>query len=143
MKKTSFFTLILLGIFLLFFSACNKRKVCRENETEVWNSTHLEARLYDVPILIDAKSMHLLNSAEQGDNIIVAYASTMTMNDVLLFYQEHMERFGWRQIMCFKSDGEVLFNFEKPQKYCSISLRFSHLGVHIVIFNGQKMLAKN
>ncbi len=124
----------------MILPACNKRKPYNNGDSEVWDQAHIEARLYDVPILIGAKSMHLLNSSEKGDNAIVAYASTMSIGDSLAFYQEHMERFGWRQIACFMSSNEILLNFEKPQKYCSISLRWLYDELHVVIFNGQKIV---
>lgn len=137
-EKRAFFTLCLISVSCLILPACNKYKSGKKDDSQVWNQTHIEARLYDVPVLIGARSMRLLTNPEQGDMSIVRYESTIAANDALLFYQEHMERFGWKQKTYCVGDGEILLNFEKPQKYCSIAIRTFTGKLHIVIFSNQK-----
>ena len=83
-----------------------------------------EAKLSDVPIPINVEPIEsFFNNTISPDNtVILGYRSSMPMNNICMFYRQEMERLGWRNIAEF--DGcEKLLNFQKPGKFCSVSIR--------------------
>lgn len=137
MKQIRFYILLFPFFGILFFAGCTKqRKVV--NTAQLWDQMHIEARLYDVPVLINAALMqNISTTAQTSGSTIISYESTIPLNDAILFYQEQMERLGWKQTATF-CGAESLLNFEKPRKYCSISLRPNKRLTRVIIFIGQK-----
>lgn len=120
---------------MLGLSSCKKNK---DLVAKRWKSKHLEARLYDVPVLLNAQLVqNINNTASVDESSIISYESEVSFDAIALYYQEEMERLGWWQTAAFKG-SEILLNFEKPNKYCSISIRpFKKLS-RVIIFIGQK-----
>ena len=95
-----------------------------------------EAKLTDIPIPVASKPIKEYCSSENG-TIILGYHSSVSIEDLISFYQHEMERFGWEYGAQLKGN-EVLLNFEKPNRVCSISIRpYIHQN-DIVIFTGLK-----
>lgn len=83
-----------------------------------------EAKLSDVPILIDAEPIETCygSAPPKNNTIILGYRSTMALEDIRMFYMQEMDHWGWKNVAMF--DGfETLLNFQKPNKFCSISIR--------------------
>ena len=130
-----FFQLLTIFCVILLLPACSTRH--EQGANMQWDRTHIEAKLHDVPVLVDAEVMqNISQTASLGESTIIKYESNIHLNDAFLFYQEQMEQLGWKQTAAFKGE-EPLLNFEKPQKYCSISLR-SHKKLICIIYIGQK-----
>lgn len=102
----------------------------------------VEARLHDVPLLLRATNLTMIHDQQDGDALILKYASCFSLADAVIFYEEHMERFGWHKLACFESGQEVLLNYQKPQKYCSISLRVYPNELGVVLYAAPKMIAE-
>ncbi len=125
-----------LFIFLAFFSSCKRNN--QDLLSERWQSKHLEAKLYDVPVLMNAQLVqNINNSACVDESSLITYEVPIDYQHATNFYQEEMERLGWWQTNAFKG-SESLLNFEKPNKYCSISIRPLKKISRIIIFMGQK-----
>jgi hypothetical protein len=111
---------------------------CKKKNQDRWQSKHLEAKLYDVPVLMNAQLVqNINNTACVDESSIISYESSMNHEQISTFYQEEMERLGWWQTAAFKG-SESLLNFEKPNKYCSISIRPLKKLSRIIMFIGQK-----
>lgn len=79
-----------------------------------------EARLVDIPVPVATKPCNACIDAT-GKKML-AYTSTLPVDDVKRFYIEEMERFGWSQDYAFEGQ-ELLLSFRKPQRHCAISVR--------------------
>lgn len=120
---------------LLFLPSCKKDE---NSLARRWQSKHLEAKLHDVPVLLNAQLMqNINNTACVDESSIISYEVPIDHDQATIFYQEEMERLGWWQTAAFKG-AESLLNFEKPNKYCSISVRPCKKISRIIIFIGQK-----
>lgn len=120
---------------MIVLSSCKKN---RELDMQRWNSRHLEAKLYDVPVLLNAQLVqNINNTACIDESSIISYEAAEPYENIALYYQEEMERLGWWQTATFKG-SETLLNFEKPNKYCSISIRPLKKVSRVIIFIGQK-----
>jgi hypothetical protein len=92
-----------------------------------------EARLYDIPILIDAQpEEQSLTSFEDG-SFCFSYISFIKIDDAISFSLQEMERMGWNLIHSFHCHETVLC-FEKPHKTCLISIRPGKERLKVVIF---------
>ena len=121
---------------IAFFSACKKDN--QDAITKRWQSKQLEAKLYDVPVLLNAQLVqNINNTACVDESSIISYESPVDHEQASVFYQEEMERLGWWQTAAFKG-SESLLNFEKPNKYCSISIRPFKKISRVIMFIGQK-----
>jgi len=88
----------------------------------------IEAKLYDIPVPIDSESLKgyfgctsTKNSSQ--NSIILGYVNTLSDTDIIAFYNQEMERLGWKQICFFDgiNDGiEKLLLFKKPSRFCSV-----------------------
>lgn len=117
---------------------CTSCKKDRDFAAKRWQSKHLEAKLYDIPVLLNAQLIQNINNTACVDETsIISYEAEMPYESIADYYQEEMERLGWWQTAAFKG-SEVLLNFEKPNKYCSISIRPSKKISRVIIFIGQK-----
>ena len=85
-----------------------------------------EAKLSDVPIPLNSKPLQEYVEQCPTDiadkKIILGYICDMPDLDVIIFYNNQMERFGWEKIAFF-SGIETLIIFKKPSRFCSISIR--------------------
>lgn len=121
---------------LIFLPSC--KKDIDQDSNRHWQSKRLEAKLYDVPILMNAQLVqNINNTACVDESSIVSYETSIDYDQVCTFYQEEMEKLGWWQSAAFKG-SESLLNFEKPNKYCSISIRPLKKVSHVIMFIGQK-----
>jgi hypothetical protein len=125
------------GLFLIaLFASCKRNDY--DAQVKRWQSKHLEAKLYDVPVLLNAQLVqNINNTACVDESSIVSYEVPVDHEQASLFYQEEMERLGWWQTAAFKG-SESLLNFEKPNKYCSVSIRPLKKISRVIIFIGQK-----
>jgi hypothetical protein len=120
---------------MLLCTSCKKDK---DFAAQRWQSKHLEAKLYDVPVLLNAQLVqNINNTACVDESSIVSYEVEASHETIAVYYQEEMERLGWWQTAAFKG-SETLLNFEKPNKYCSISIRPLKKISRVIIFIGQK-----
>lgn len=103
-----------------FFPACKKN--IPDGFTQ-WHSKHIEAKLYDIPVLLNAQLIRNEDDTTcDEESSIITYEVPIHHKEAVIFYQEEMERLGWWQSVAFQG-AETLLNFEKPNKQCSISIR--------------------
>ncbi len=98
-----------------------------ENELVIAKKSHnfymshdiIQARLFDIPILFDAQ---LVCSSDQDEIYYLEYKILLSHEQVMNFYKDEMESFGWLQQMNYSAD-EALMLFKKAGRSCVISLR--------------------
>jgi len=63
----------------------------------------------------------------------------MQLDEAASFYAAEMERLGWQLVSSF-CGAESLLNFDKPNRFCSVSMRSiaKQSNINIVIFTGNK-----
>lgn len=122
---------VFLSMFILItLPAC--KRVCIEHEMHEFTGVEQEARLFDIPLLIDAQPVF-----DQNTRNSFHYTSKLNYEKIVQFYREEMDRFGWH--VCSEFDGvEKLFVFDKPLKQTAISLRPGNGGTDVFIFVTQK-----
>ncbi len=92
-----------------------------------------EAHLTDIPLPVQV-APHTL-SGSTADSTGLTFISTFELGDLVKFYQFEMERLGWKELHLFSVESEVLLVFEKPQKFCTVSIRPDN---RVVIFFGTR-----
>jgi len=88
-----------------------------------------EAKLVDIPVPLNVKPLSVFFDNEKAgfaDSVMLGYTTDQSLDEIADFYQQGMERHGWRCLTSF-SGVEYLMHFAKPNRFCSISLR-SHAG---------------
>lgn len=81
-----------------------------------------EAKQADIPIPLSAKplSHHYYVDA---DRVMLGYRdTTLSSEDLISYYEQEMERLGWRSIFAVMGTEAVL-QFEKPGRLCIVSIR--------------------
>jgi len=106
-----------------------------------------QAQLVDVPVPLNVKPLpdfFAQDSVASHETFALGYTAELSMNEVVKFYQQEMERHGWRVMASGAAGKETLHYFVKPDRFCSVSIR-PQLGkskrkkevVEIVIFTGR------
>ncbi|MBN1549072.1 hypothetical protein JW872_00220 [Candidatus Babeliales bacterium] len=124
--------LLYLGI-LASISSCGSQK----KTVVIRDVTVQEAKLSDVPVLIDA----LVGASRLNDPILdtheLSYTSKLPYQDVVEFYQSEMERAGWLELGSFVGD-QALLVFDKPYTLCVVTIQRLRTKVAIHIISGTK-----
>lgn len=104
-----------------------------------------EARLTDVPIPLNAKPIpeRCWIDEKESAGVMLTYVVSTSPQEIVSFYVQEMERFGWDQTAYFNAHEHLLI-FEKPGRVCSLSLRpvdslINHsdtTSVSLIIFTG-------
>lgn len=122
-------TLLLFGIIFLFFPSCTKQKNASLNQScdrlcDADIVRQQEARLTDIPIPLNAKPVPncFWMDEKESAGVMLGYRVTASLQEIVSFYSQEMERFGWDNVVCFDAHEHLLV-FEKPGRVCSISLR--------------------
>ena len=103
----------------------------------------LEAKLMDVPFFLDMRP--ILNYCCQDvhdDSCSLGYRLNSCAEDITQFYLQEMDRFGWKKTVSIRG-VEHLMVFEKPDRFCVISLRpdpdlYKQNSMLLVIFTGKR-----
>ncbi len=92
-----------------------------------------EAHHTDIPLPVQVVPFIL--SGSNADSTGLTFVSTFELGDLVRFYQFEMERLGWKELHLFSVESEVLLVFEKPQKFCTVSIRPDN---RVVMFFGTR-----
>jgi hypothetical protein len=96
-----------------------------------------EAKLFDVPVLIDAVPEKLSEPDESEITMTVRYRAKSALPDAVEFYEQEMERYGWNLWNSFITQ-EALLIFEKPSKICAILIKPYKDQINVTIFSKPK-----
>lgn len=92
-----------------------------------------EAKLTDIPIPLGAQPTCFFEQ-EDGAASFFAFHSRMSAEDLEQFYLQQMEQMGWQQSRILRGP-ETLILFERPERFCSVSVRpFDGALCEVVLF---------
>ena len=103
-----------------------------------------EAKLMDIPIPLGVEPLadYFSESSCSQEKCSLGYRSRILYDDLMLFYTQEMERLGWKKSAEIET-VETLLYFEKPTRFCVISLRPEKdkkgSAIAILIFTGKKV----
>ncbi len=92
-----------------------------------------QAHLTDIPLPIQAEVRELHGATHTSSGL--TFVSTFCLADLVRFYELEMERLGWKELHLFSVESEVLLVFEKPERFCTVSIRPDN---RVVIFFGSR-----
>jgi hypothetical protein len=147
--------LIINTCFVLFIAGCSPKNVKKDGieHKKVHHNKILqkgngvfinqqEAKLMDVPIPLDVvPNPNYFSDISSGDDILLGYVAITSSDDLVFFYIQEMERLGWKKRSMVTGSVESLLYFEKPERFCSVSLRPAQRKTTIVIFAGNRINA--
>lgn len=100
------------------FSDISSKKMRKISSKE--QARQIEARLIDIPIPVTSVATGA--SVDSRGAKLLVYSSTLSSDNIKEFYIQEMERFGWQKEDVFEG-AELLLQFKKPQRVCSVSVR--------------------
>jgi hypothetical protein len=122
---------------VLVLSSC--KKPITPNTVSSWTTKDIEARLYDVPFFVQAQVGDGSQMPTEGSPTLVTLLVDASLDQVIAFYKREMEWFGWECRAQVANENEALLSFEKPHKFCTISLRrLANQKTKVVIGTGIK-----
>lgn len=74
--------------------------------------------LPDTPFQVSIKNMAIL--PENYDQVQFFYTTTLPKQDLIIYYEEQMERLGW-QLSAQLQVHDSFFYYTKPAKFCAIT----------------------
>jgi hypothetical protein len=102
---------------LLLLSACFNKP----NKKNIWEYQQLEARSKDIPVSLYFDPI-IARAQQLESGSIQLFETKETIEFITNFYMDEMEREGWQNLFVVKGDQDALLSFEKPSRYCSISI---------------------
>lgn len=125
----------------------NKQQVVEHNKDHYDAATsvcrlefeRLEAKLVDIPLPLKTllEPQQIAFSAIDATAVMRVYKARLTVDEIVLFYQQEMERMGWRQELFFAGQDSLLV-FERPTRSCVVSIRPGKQSVELMIVTGAK-----
>ena len=113
---------------LLILSGCSVRK---KQNYDLLRSKELIAKFAEIPDAPLHTSLQQVATDDQSpDQIQMFYTTSMKTEDLVLFYQQNMERLGWMVI----SESYVqdwLLQYGKPDQICSILIKNNKLVIFV------------
>jgi len=120
---------------LLFISSCAHRSA---RQIPVKAPEINEARLNDIPLPLGVRRL-AFHPSESPTACTVTYVSkTVSVDDLIVFYYQEMERYGWRLQGRYSMPGELLLIFDKPTRLCAVSFRVANKQATLIIMTGTK-----
>lgn len=106
----------------LVLPACYKKisKPARKQYYDEQPVFKAEAQLTDIPLPVQTVARTLTSDGKTSG---ITFISSFQLPDLVKFYQFEMERLGWKEVQLFGVESEVLLIFEKPGKFCTVSIR--------------------
>lgn len=85
-----------------------------------------EKRLTDVSLPVGVQAYDITKKVEQGQQkkytLATTFETSLAYAMLVEFYQNDMERLGWKQVVEIPLDNGIFFTFETPRKLCSICI---------------------
>lgn len=121
---------ILSFVLILFIIAgcAGKQKI---KSTEFLQQQEIIAKcadLPDVPFQVQLKK--IASSLENCEQLQLFYTISMPQQDLIVFYQQQMERLGW-ELFAESNAQDYVLHFTKPHQICSILMKDNNLSIYI------------
>ena len=114
---------------LMMLAGCISQKNIKPEKYQ--EHQEIIAKFADVPDApFQAKLENIVTSPEHHDQVQMFYSYTLSMLDVIAFYEQQMERLGWELIG--QSDiHDCVLCYSKPQQFCSIVIAKDHFSMYV------------
>lgn len=100
-----------------------------------------QARLIDIPFPLQATSLERYFNVHEG-KVTMGYDVRGYVSDYILLYEQGLERWGWRKITRISNTLESLLIYDKPERFCVVSLRHASISgnipIRIMLYTGIK-----
>ena len=96
--------------------------IAAQANTQSNQMIELEAHLTDIPSIIGSVIIETESAQLAEDQIMVAWVCPHEHETISEFFQQEMERLGWKKIAAIVGPETTLL-FSKPKKICDISIR--------------------
>lgn len=108
-------------LLLLLVTGCNKKK----NMVHHGPVSSCEARLVDVPfpLAVTPRELGIIVDDHSNQDVIIEFKTALSRDELGGFYHKEMEQYGWKELSICNAVDEQLLLFEKPFKFCIISIR--------------------
>lgn len=73
--------------------------------------------LPDTPFQVQLKK--IIVAPENHDQMQIFYTTTLSVQDIIFYYEQQMERLGW-QLLAQSKLQDAFLCYGKPEKFCSI-----------------------
>jgi len=102
-------------------SQIEKPVVIQQNNELLDNIIQQEAMLIDVPIpLYDERIIPASCDEVEHDTLVFGYKSPLSFMQVIEFFMNQMERYGWRHLVSFDTHSQSIVQFKSPDRYCTV-----------------------
>jgi hypothetical protein len=123
-----------IALLLFFFlSGCSKKSLEKKKITDIdlahdsfeYKQTVMdtiiqqEAMLVNVPLPLYDERIILDSSFDEDQGVVLGYKSPLTVEQVIAFFMNEMERYGWKHLVTFYSSESIL-QFQSPHFYCTV-----------------------
>lgn len=127
MKKLLLFCLLI----MLVVAGCRK-KISVGNTEKIQEYREIIAKFADLPDApFQASIDRIAILPENHDQLQIFYRVTMPVDEIVLFYQQQMERLGW-QLYAQSTIEDVVLHYTKPEQICSLIIRKNQLSIYIM-----------
>ena len=89
-----------------------------------------QAKIADIPFPLGATLLSYQHQDAPAHQSLLTYSTHSSIESMVWFYKQHMERLGWRT-MTEIAGTEGMLVYKKPHKMCVISLRSNVLTIGI------------
>ena len=121
--------LMYLSLLLSLLAGCGVQK--KVKHSQYLANQEMIAKFADLPDApFQAQLQKIAGSLDNHDQLQVFYTYTMPRHDLIVFYQQQMERLGW-ELFAESTMRDSLMHFSKPQQFCSILITQDQLSIYV------------
>jgi len=117
---------------ILFFMICAGCGIKQHSHNhQMFRHQEIIAKLVDLPDApFQVALQFIAESASDPDQIQLSYTTTMAGADLVVFYQQQMERLGW-DLFAELYAQDLVLHYVKPDQICLIVITDQHLSIYI------------
>lgn len=125
MKKNKFYFVLLIP----FIAGCGMQKKLQHPKN--LHEQEIIAKFSDLPDApFQTQLQNIAVSENAHEQVQLFYTFAMPVQDLIVFYQQQMERLGWELLA--ESDAQnYLIHYSKPSQLCSILIAGNSLSIYI------------
>ncbi len=117
-------------VLLLIVAGCGMQKKVKFKKN-IQQQEEIIAKFADLPDTpFQAQLQNIAVSQESHDQLQLFYTVAMQQQDLIVFYQQQMERLGW-ELLAESNLQDYLMHYSKPGQFCSVLISQNRLSIYI------------
>lgn len=121
--------LVCMSLLLSLLAGCGMQQ--KVKHSQYLANQEMIAKFADLPDApFQAQLQKIAGSLDNHDQLQVFYTYTMPQHDLIVFYQQQMERLGW-ELFAESTTQDWLMHFSKPAQFCSILITQNQLSMYV------------